>query len=106
MNTYEDFTSKVGLIEDEDTLEKIGAPEGYEDNGMYQANYETANALFKFVKDFPQYHVVSSVEVDNADIYDVMVNRFAIVNRLGYWLADGSTDDTLEYVEYRHNTGE
>lgn len=41
----------------------------------------------------------------NDDIYEVMVNRWAFVNRLSFWLATGSTDETLEYVEKRmgHN---
>lgn len=101
MKDYVKFVTKIGLIEDDDGLKSINAPDGYL-NGCYDANSITAKALLQFVKDNPKYHIVTSVDSDDEKYSEIMVNDYAVVNRICFWLASGSKD-YCEYTEKRDN---
>jgi hypothetical protein len=97
---YVNFVVKTGLIDCDETLKSIGAPEGYE-CGAWSADRFSAKALIEFCEKNPTYHILTSVESEDDDFYDVIVNRYALVNRLTYYLGNGSKDEELTYTEKR-----
>lgn len=101
---FEAFSKDVGIISDESTLKKIGAPVNLKsfDGDRWSAESESAKALSEFVKNNPKYHVVTELDPEDEDdgsmkfIYD---NSMRVVNRLSYFLADGNKDESLHCTE-------
>ena len=94
---YEEFARIVGLIE-EDELEALGWPI---DNGN-RICFSQTQKLLDFIKklnakpDGKKYHIATHVDGD-ADY--VVVNRMAYVNRVDYFLCDGSDDPDITLSE-------
>ena len=101
MDEWENFIKVTGMITNKEVLYAIGAPGGFEDNGQWSADRFSAKALIEFCEANPQYHILTSVEAQDDEYVDVLINDFALVNRLSYYLGTGSEDDSLFYTEKR-----
>ncbi len=102
VNTYEQFIKLTGLLDDEQLTDlKLKPLIGldsmwYDDDGGIDANYETLNALSKFVDSNKKYHIISRTEGDNNE--DCYSNEVRYVNRMKYYLGNKSKE-SIEYVD-------
>lgn len=101
---FEAFSKVVGIISDESTLKKIGAPVGISsfDGDRWSAESESAKALSAFVKKNPKYHVVTQmdpIDHDDGSMTFLYYNAMHGVNRLSYYLADGNKDTSLNCAD-------
>lgn len=90
---YFRFAEFVGLL-DGDRVRTLGLRP--DDTGCGRFELDRLEELTKFVRENPAYHIVT--ETSDSDDFDSgrgcsMDNEIRFVNRLGYFLADGSTAD-------------
>ena len=99
ISDFDEFVKKTGMITSDESLEKLGIkPEGEE--GALSADSTNLPMLQEFVKKNPKYHIITTVETDSGDgvIYE---NRIRTVNRIQFFLGDGSKDSGIYFADRR-----
>jgi len=93
----EEFDSRVNIL-DHNQVEALGLTNNnsYDGDGRWDANNESAQLLYNFVKNNQEYHIVTTVDGDDDDSL-VYENRLATINRISYFLATGDRSPELSY---------
>ena len=88
MHDFDGFAKAVGLIEDDlERLEALGFLKGeFEDSGIFDT--DMLRELAAFCEEHPEYHIVTQCD-------EGYYNKVRSVNRICYYLADGSQDPGL-----------
>ncbi len=90
MSDFDTFARAVGLVEDSERLEALGFPRrDFDDNGRFAT--DRLPKLLAFCEQHPEYHIVTQCD-------ECYSNQVRFVNRLCYFLADGSKDLDL-YID-------
>lgn len=95
----DEWFEAVGVVNEEALLKlDIGLEHmWFEEDGAIEANSKTLKALIKFVDNNPEYHIATLTEGDE-NVY-CFANDIHYVNRIKYYLCNGSTDSELYFEE-------
>ncbi len=90
LRDYETFSKLVGLLDDAAALAAYGV-EADEDNGSF-ATTRLAELQALCARN-PELHIVT--EIDDEGAIFCLTNEAAVVNRINYYLANGSTEPAI-----------